>query len=189
MRQCVALDAAVRAAVEPGAMRVHPVHSAASSLDSSLGRRAGGRLRPAADQRPSTTPSGLPSRTRASSTAPTRVKNEHAARPLRNPRSLAYCSLCHVSGRCQLAPQPTTQDAASATPHGNDSGGHHGPALSSAATSGFRRRCPAHRRDRGWERRAAHRSLHRRRPPPRSNAHTTHESASPISRLLVAVAP
>ena len=98
-------------------------------------------------------------------------------------------SLCHVSGRCQFAPQPTTQDVASATPHGNDSGGHHGPALSSPATSGFRLRCSAHRRDRGWERRAAHRSLHRRRPPPRSNAHTTHESASPNSRLLEAVAP
>ena len=87
-----------------------------------------------------------------------------AARPLRNPRSMAYCSLCHVSGRCQLAPQPTTQDAAITPPHGTDSDGHHGPALSSLDTFGFRLRGLAHLRDRGQERRPAQRSLHHRGP-------------------------
>ena len=62
--------------------------------------------------------------------SPCHSHREHGARPLHNPRSLAYCSLCHVSDRCQSAPQPTAQDEAIATPHGSDSDRHHGPALS-----------------------------------------------------------
>jgi hypothetical protein len=64
----------------------------------------------------------------------------------------------------------------------------HAPAVSSPETSGIRLRGPAHRRDRGQERRAAHRSLHRRRPDV-VHAHATNAAASPTSRLLLAVAP